>query len=245
MRRFNVILFDLGSTLIYFDGEWSGVFAEAGSSLYRCLDQHGLILDRIIFLREFQNSLEAYYRERDTEFLEYTTSYVLRNVLARHGYPAIADELLRQAIDAMYSVTQTHWHIELDAHDTLRWLMSHGYRLGMVSNAGDDKDVQTLIDNANLRGYFEVIITSASLGIRKPNPRIFWSVLDKMLVPRNGVAMIGDTLGADILGARNAGIYSIWITRRADTPDNQSHRETIFPDASITTLDELPQLLGD
>jgi FMN phosphatase YigB (HAD superfamily) len=53
-----------------------------------------------------------------------------------------------------------------------------GYRLGLISNAGDDADVQTLLDQANLRAYFEIILTSAGQGIRKPNPKIFWTALN-------------------------------------------------------------------
>ena len=56
--------------------------------------------------------------------------------------------------------------------------------------------------------------------------------------------MVGDSLGADILGARNAGLYSIWVTRRADTAANRAHKDTIQPDAVISTLSELPPLLN-
>jgi putative hydrolase of the HAD superfamily len=124
-------------------------------------------------------------------------------------------------------------------------LNAQGHRLGLISNAGDDADVQTLIDQSNLRGYFDIILTSAALGIRKPNPRIFQTALDHWGIPASRAAMVGDSLGADILGARNAGIYSVWITRRADTPANRSHEDTIRPDAVITTLAELIPLLEE
>jgi FMN phosphatase YigB (HAD superfamily) len=55
--------------------------------------------------------------------------------------------------------------------------------------------------------------------------------------------MVGDTLGADILGAHNAGLLAIWITRRAETPANQAHQDTIQPDVTIDTLSELPDVL--
>jgi FMN phosphatase YigB (HAD superfamily) len=55
--------------------------------------------------------------------------------------------------------------------------------------------------------------------------------------------MVGDTLGADILGAQNAGMFAIWVTRYADAPGNRNHRETIHPDATIETIRELPDLL--
>jgi FMN phosphatase YigB (HAD superfamily) len=56
--------------------------------------------------------------------------------------------------------------------------------------------------------------------------------------------MVGDTLGADILGARNSGIFSIWIRRRANTPGNRAHVDNILPDAQIDTLSELPGLFA-
>jgi FMN phosphatase YigB (HAD superfamily) len=55
--------------------------------------------------------------------------------------------------------------------------------------------------------------------------------------------MVGDTLGADILGAQHAGVYSIWVTRHADTPANRAHADTIQPDALIECLEDLHPLL--
>jgi len=53
--------------------------------------------------------------------------------------------------------------------------------------------------------------------------------------------MIGDTLEADILGANRLGIFSIWITRRADTRAGIPPDST--PDAVIASLSDLPPLL--
>ncbi len=55
--------------------------------------------------------------------------------------------------------------------------------------------------------------------------------------------MVGDTLTADILGAQNAGLRAVWITTRADHPENLRVRERVTPDAMISTLSELPSVL--
>jgi HAD superfamily hydrolase (TIGR01549 family) len=243
MPRFETILFDLGSTLIYFDGNWPEVLAEADHDLIQSLQRSGLQLDEQDFLAEFHSRLEAYFSERDSEFIEYTTAYLLRSLLEERGYSDLPDSILRPAIEARYTVSQAHWHVEDDAIATLSGLRQKGYRLGMISNASDDLDVQVLVDKAGVRSFFEVILSSAALGIRKPNPHIFQTVLQLMNVLPSRAAMVGDMLGADILGARNAGIYSIWNTRRADTAANRAHEDTILPDATITKLSELPPLL--
>jgi HAD superfamily hydrolase (TIGR01549 family) len=243
INPFDAILFDLGNTLIYFDGEWQEVLSKACLEAWRSLASSGLKLDRDTFVQEFLEKLNAYYVEREAEFIEYTTAYVLKGLLAENGYTGLPDTVLLPALDKMYSVSRNHWHVEKDTHSVLNELKNRGYRLGIISNAGDDEDVQQLVDQARIRPYFDEILSSAALGIRKPNPRIFDSMLSKLNVKRNRAAMVGDTLGADILGAQNAGIFSIFLTRRAATPANRAHLDTIQPDVVINSLSELPDLL--
>jgi 2-haloalkanoic acid dehalogenase type II len=244
MKAYHAALFDLGNTLIYFDSDWPEVLPEAEQALRQSLQSTGIELASTGFYKKLDARLQAYYAERETEFLEYTTLYVIRSLLAEMGYPAVTEATLRQAVAAMYAVSQAHWQPEVDAVPTLQALRQRGYRLGLVSNAGDDQDVQTLVDKAQLRPYFDVILTSAAQGIRKPNPRIFHTALQALgeCPPENAV-MVGDTLGADILGAQNTGMTSIWITRRANSAANQAHLDTIQPDISVNTLSELLEVL--
>lgn len=243
MRPFDAIIFDLGNTLIYFDAPWPEILIQADRQLFLHLREAGIELEKREFLQTFRAQLEAYYREREAEFIEYTTHYVLSTLLAEWGYPHVPESVLRPALDAMYAVTQAHWQAEPDAEPTLKALQQRGYRLGLISNAADDRDVQILVDKANLRHYFDMILTSAAEGIRKPNPLIFQKMLDQWGILPFRAAMVGDTLGADILGAHNAGMYAIWITRRAESPANQAHAATIHPDSTIPALSDLPGLL--
>lgn len=165
-------------------------------------------------------------------------------MLAGFGHKDVTLEMLAPALERLYAVSQAHWKPEADAETTLKALHGDGYRLAVISNAGDDADVQTLVNNAGLRPYLDFVLSSAACGIRKPNPRIFEIALERWGLSLDDVVMVGDTLGADILGARNAGLSSVWLTRRSDTPANRDHADTIKPDATIETLAELPTLLG-
>lgn len=245
MIPFDALLFDLGSTLIYFQGDFSEIYGHANKELVNYLREAGLDLDERGFSEEYNRRWQSYYNERESEFIEYTTEYLLRTLLKEYGYSKVPDQVIGSAIKAMYRVSQRHWQTEEDAKPTLEKLQHQGYRMGIVSNAADDTDVQTLVDNAGIRPYFEMVISSAAMGIRKPNPRIFNIALDTWGIPPSRAAMIGDTLGADILGAQNAGLFSIWITRRADSPDNRAHEDTIRPDATIATLSDLLDLLDE
>ena len=238
------VLFDLGSTLIYFSARWPDILPESDAELLRQLRAAGLDIDST-FVKKYRDRLEEYFAQRDTEFIEYTSTYFLKTLLAEYGYWQVPEEVLHRLLAGMYAVTQAYWMAEVDAAPTLKTLRERGYRLGLISNAIDDPDVQTLIDKAGLRTFFEVILTSAAAGIRKPNPRIFHRVLERLGIRPERAVMVGDTLGADILGSQNAGIFSIWITRRADSSANRDHLDTIQPDAVVQTLSEIPDLLEE
>jgi putative hydrolase of the HAD superfamily len=242
-RPFDAVLFDLGSTLIYFDCDTTGVFDRMDAAMIESLLASGIKLDRGPFLQKFNSRMRLYDSQRGSEFLEITTAYNLSAVMQETGLDQPPQSVINAALKARYAVSQSCYKAEEGVVTVLEGLRAAGYRLGIVSNASDDDDVQTLIDNARLRPYFDVIVSSAAQGIRKPNPRIFLKVLSQLGVEPGRAMMVGDMLGADVLGAHNAGIYAVWITRRADKAANRDHLDTIRPDAVIASIDELPGLL--
>ncbi|HPH96638.1 MAG TPA: HAD family hydrolase [Anaerolineaceae bacterium] len=237
------VFFDLGNTLLYYDGVAADVFEQSTAATLAALTDAGLRLDEAEFPAVFGSRLKEYHVVRETEFIETTTRAILADVLTKYGYPDTPDEVIRAALAAMYAQSQAHWHLEADAHAMLAAL--HGrYQLAIISNAADNDDVQKLVDKANLRPYFDLILTSAAVGIRKPQPQIFYEAMIRMDVRPEESVMVGDTLGADILGALNVGMSSVWITRRANTAENREVQDVIVPDAAIATLAELPPLLA-
>jgi HAD superfamily hydrolase (TIGR01662 family) len=242
MNDIQAVIFDLGDTLIYFEAVLQDVLAEADETLFQSLLGKGIVLEKEAFLQEYRARMNAYFEERNSEFIEHTTFYVLGEVLMVFGFTGLPEAVLRSALRDMYTVFEKYWIPEAEAVAVLQALQERGYRLGLVSNAADDEDVQTLVDKAAIRPYFDRIITSAVAGIRKPNPRIFQPLFQDWNLRPEQVAMVGDTLGADILGARNAGMFGIWVTRRADNAGNRAHRDTIFPDVAVAKLSELPDL---
>ncbi len=241
--RFKVILFDFGSTLIYSKDPWPPIYEQADRALVQVFQKAGVPLEIKAFSSEFETFLDSYYAERGASPIEKTTFSSLQELLQQKGFQEIPVSLVRAALDAMYSITQQNWYLETDTLPTLRTLSGLGYRLGLVSNTSDDENVQQLVDRWELRPFFDTIITSAGCGFRKPDERIFRLALDHFGVTPEQVAMVGDSPEADILGANQLGIYSIWITRRA--PPLEEGELTIQPQAVIPTLDLIPALLAD
>jgi 2-haloalkanoic acid dehalogenase type II len=227
------LLFDLGGTLMHARSDWAPIHDRADAALAQALETHGITLDSKIF----RARLHEYYDQRDKDFQETTYHFVLRELLKELGYGEIPESVLRSALDALYRATQPNWTLESDAVETIERLKSDGYRLGIFSNAGDDKDVQDLIESFGIHAYFDYVLTSAACFYRKPHPRAFEIALAQWNATPDEAAMIGDSLEADILGAKQAGMISIWITRRAQFKDEDIRR--IKPDYSLRKLPEL------
>jgi HAD superfamily hydrolase (TIGR01662 family) len=240
-RRFEAIFFDLGNTLMYDQDPWGPIFPRADAAMRKTLADAGYPLDQNAY-GEFDTIFDLYYYRRRDTLKEETTVQLLHELMEAQG-ASPPDPVLYDAMEAMYAVTQENWYPEEDAIPTLEKLQEIGYPLGVISNAADDENVQELIDKGELRPYFGFIVSSAACGIRKPDAHIFQLALDHFKVSPEKTVMIGDTLDADILGANRLGIYSIWITRRANKPPEGEL--SIQPQAVISTLSEMPALLEE
>lgn len=227
------ILFDLGGTLMHARGDWEPIHERADQALAENLRGHNIQLDAT----QFRARLHEYYEQREKDFQETTYHFVLRELLKELGHAEVAESILRSALDAMYSVTQSNWQLEADTVETLKMLKSNQYRLGIFSNAGDDKDVQQLIENFGIRDHFDFVLTSAACFYRKPHERAFEISLAQWNITPQEAAMVGDSLEADIFGAKQVGMTAIWITRRASFTDEEMRR--IKPDFSLRKLSEL------
>ena len=237
------VIFDLGSTLIEYRGDWGEVFIQMSAELIAYLQAQGFVMDFEKFDQRYREVVDQFYSQAQQDWIEYTAEYTLRYVLAEFGYTDVADEVVQGGLAQAYAYGETLWQPFDDTYRTLDELRARGYKLGLISNARDAANVDRLLDNARLRPWFNPIVISANAGVRKPNPRIFKLVLEAWQLQPDEVVMVGDMLGADILGAHNAGLRGVWATRQSERGANDAHLQTIIPDATIARLSELPALL--
>jgi HAD superfamily hydrolase (TIGR01549 family) len=94
--------------------------------------------------------------------------------------------------------------------ETLRELRAAGLRLAVVSNA--DGRVDRFLSAAGLAEELEFILDSGTVGIEKPDPRIFELALDRLGLEPHQVVYVGDSWEIDVVGARRAGIRPIYLS---------------------------------
>lgn len=93
-----------------------------------------------------------------------------------------------------------------------------------------------------LASYTEVAVISDEVGFAKPHPAIFEAALHGLGdPPREQVTMVGDNLAADIAGAAQLGMSTVWLAD-PDLPDPDG--ELAPPTHRIGDIRELPALLG-
>jgi HAD superfamily hydrolase (TIGR01549 family) len=236
------IIFDLGSTLMYFDGDWEDVVSRGVASMAAFFAGKRVNLDEAalaeVFVAERRTGREVAYHTNQ----EVTCTESLRATLEKIEAPPGAFALLGEAVRAYFGPEEAAWKAYSDAKVTLNNLSQKGYRLGLLSNATDDPFVQRLVNRLGLRPWLSPTFSSAGLAFRKPLPESMDLVLSRWNLPPQSVVVVGDTLNADILGAHNAGMRGILITAD-ESPRNGEYRETIIPDETIAALSELPGLI--
>ena len=89
------------------------------------------------------------------------------------------------------------------------------YTLHIITNGFND--VQHLkLKNSGINNHFSTVTTSEEIGVKKPNPLIFTAALKKANASASSSIMIGDTFEADILGAENVGMETMYYNYRKE-----------------------------
>jgi HAD superfamily hydrolase (TIGR01549 family) len=94
----------------------------------------------------------------------------------------------------------------------LRRLRDDGVRIGAISNAYfSGRVLHRELERHGLTDSIEMVLSSGDLGIRKPDPRIYFEMLERLGVAAATTWYVGDTFDEDIVGAANAGLVPIWF----------------------------------
>jgi HAD superfamily hydrolase (TIGR01549 family) len=106
--------------------------------------------------------------------------------------------------------------------------------LALITNGASDtqRDKLRVLD---LEQWFEVVVISGEVGIAKPDASVFELALNKLAVERENVWHVGDSLTADVAGAKAAGLTAVWINRRGHVRRDGDPQ----PDLEVRSLSNL------
>lgn len=112
------------------------------------------------------------------------------------------------------------------------------YRVCVLTNGGRYSQ-QKRLEGSGLAPYVELMLTSEEAGAAKPAPDMFFMAMERLgdTDPAHYL-MLGDSLSADIAGARNAGVDAMWYA-----PDRAEQAAAIAPDYRVCNYFEIAQIL--
>jgi putative hydrolase of the HAD superfamily len=127
------------------------------------------------------------------------------------------DHRIEEIAEAMLTEFQSGavWtRVITDSVDALRELKTLGMKLAVVSNADGTVEQQLRDDGIGQVGpgrgvELDAVLDSAVVGVSKPDPRIFELALERIGVTAEHAIHVGDIIGADVDGARAAGVTPV------------------------------------
>jgi putative hydrolase of the HAD superfamily len=197
-KPLRAVLFDAGNTLVFLD--YTRLAEEVGAVLDLPLTGPGLV-QHVSLATQAMERAGGNDQDRAATYLE--------TLFLRAGVPSQRLGELRDCLGRMHRERHLWSSVAERSAEALARLQAAGIRLGVVSNS--DGRVEQALEAAGLRGYFDVVIDSALIGVEKPDPRIFQAALERLGVEPDEALYVGDLYAVDVLGARAAGIDAILL----------------------------------
>jgi putative hydrolase of the HAD superfamily len=104
------------------------------------------------------------------------------------------------------------------AAEVLAALDARGLRLGIVTN-GAESTQQAKIDVLGFRRFLSTVQVSEAVGVKKPDPEIFFRALKEAGVSAAEAVFVGDHPENDVIGATRAGMRAIWVAGMCRWPN--------------------------
>ncbi len=222
------IFFDLGETLVTQNIEDSMVTRNALREISPLLSRRVSPEKLFEFYREGYKVNEAI---RSRHHVEIPIQVWMRQLLERIIEEHPSDQIVRKAIDIIVKARAANAVAFDDADSTLRKLSGRDVKLGIISNVSSHEVAMGILDNVKLTKYFDQVVTSASVGIRKPDPGIFRYALMQFKARAEEAVMVGDSEVHDVGGGYIAGLKTVLVDRRQRV-------ENSLADYRFSSLDE-------
>lgn len=241
-----VVLFDYGGTLDY-PRHWLDRFLAhyraAGLGLSRAqLDRGFAHATRMAYratadLRRFGlEEIVDYLVKAQVAFLADDGDSVTRGVIAAARRKGGLSAAMARVVAGFVAESRKG----MEASRAVLAALAPRYTMGVVSNFYGNLD--RILAEAGLAGFFAVIADSSRVGIFKPDPGIFAYALEKIGAPAQSAAMVGDSIEKDCAPARRLGLTAIWLPG-IDRPDQSGGASrTNQADFTIRELAELKNL---
>src|SRR5581483_5767778 len=161
---------------------------------------------------------------------EFDWALYRRGYLAEAGVPPERIDAANEAFESVWSIPELWARLIPGAVDALRRLAASGVEIGIVSNSNGTVEAMLLAHEVCHVGpggatQVAVIVDSHVVGVEKPDPAIFGHAFDKLSIEPERAVYVGDTVNADVVGARAVGMHPLHLDPHGfcPCPDDHDH----------------------
>ncbi len=217
------VIFDLDNTLVDFMKMKRRAIEEAIPAMIDA----GLEITQ----QKANKVIDEIYKEHGIEYQQVFDEF-LRRVLNRVDYKILSAGIVayRRAREAAL-IPYPH------VYSTLNKLIKMGMQMGVLSDA-PVKEAWLRLAFLNFHHIFDVVVTFEDTGERKPSPKPFLKMLERLVVEPGEALMVGDWVERDIIGAKNIGMKTAFA-RYGDTFDTKEHNS----DYELNDISELIDII--
>jgi putative hydrolase of the HAD superfamily len=232
-RKVRAIGFDLGETLIFYQGtplSWVALYPDA---LGRVAEVCGVAPAPEQFAAAAQ-VLARYNTRLVPRSYEVPAEEILSLVLCSWGLEATS--CLSAAIEAFFSFFQQRLSAYPDTLPALTLLRERRTPVGILTDVPYGMPralVQRDLDGAGLSGLFDVLLTSVEVGVRKPEPAGYLALAERLGVAPQEMLYVGNE-PKDVIGAGRAGVTAVFLDRAGDG----SHHGQQFTISTLSNIHE-------
>jgi len=228
-----VVLVDLDDTVLRYGAGGEGLWLEVVEGFAaRLVVPPARLLEALAAVREpFWADPERSRLARQDMFAARRT--ILAQAFGRLGLSP-ESELVREVADAYSSEREARVAPFPGALEALAALRRRGHALGLLTNGGARLQ-RAKIERYELARFFDVVRIEGETGVGKPESAAFAGALAALGAAGEPALMIGDDLHADVAGASQAGLATVWVDHAGAGPPARGVR----PDRVVRTLAEV------
>lgn len=123
--------------------------------------------------------------------------------------------------------------------ETIKELSRRGYKLGIIANTITETEIPDWLEADGLTDYIKPVILSSKLGIRKPNPEIYWEAARQIGVEPACCVYVGDNPTRDVEGTQAAGYAMMILILEPATLAKEPPTGEVKPDHTIREIKDL------
>jgi putative hydrolase of the HAD superfamily len=230
------VLFDMFDTLMMIKKN-PEFYSPSLMRMYKYLHANGMYVSFDTFEKTYVKVRDGLYDKADTNLEEPHFNVRVSETLKSLGYNYdVSSPLVAAATAEFCDEFMTFVYLDENTEKVLHGLYGK-YRLGIISNFAIPECLDKLLKSHGLDKLFEAIVVSGAVNKRKPSTEVFEHAMKILDVSSSETVFVGDTLDADIEGAKAANMTAVYIQRRVEKV------QQIRPDYTIKSLAELPLLI--